>query len=165
MWRYQVFARKLTWYLIGVYIMNRYPCKKTNFKRNCREVQGGPYPYQPPRQKKYLFLFYFQACEGKESSRSCNLIGSDSGRYFTILPANPDGIVGSFIHKFVCCLWMSKHRDFWTISFFKLALSLALAMEKGILFFRQKMWRKNQASLVTLSLLAGSPNYRVHPYR
>ena len=32
MWRYQVFARKLTWYFIGVYIMNRYPCKKTNFK-------------------------------------------------------------------------------------------------------------------------------------
>ena len=52
---------------------------------------------------------------------------------------------------------MSKNRDFWTISFFKLALSLASAMEKWILFFRQKMWRKNQASLATLSLLAGSP--------
>ena len=32
MWRYQVFARKVTWYFIGVYIMNRYPCKNTNFK-------------------------------------------------------------------------------------------------------------------------------------
>ena len=37
------------------------------------------------------------------SSKSSNLIGSESGRYFTILPANPGGIVGSFIHKFVCC--------------------------------------------------------------
>ena len=31
---------------------------------------------------------------------------------FYDLPANPGGIVGSFRHKFVCCLWMSKTRDF-----------------------------------------------------
>ena len=36
-----------------------------------------------------------------ESIKSCNLIGSESGRYFTILPANPGGIVGTRIHKFV----------------------------------------------------------------
>ena len=47
-----------------------------------------------------------------ESSKSCNLIGSEGGQFFTILPANPGGIVGSFIHKFVCCLWMSKTGDF-----------------------------------------------------
>ena len=58
-----------------------------------------------------IFIF-FQACEWEESSKSCNLIGSESGRYFTILPANRGGIVGSFIHKFICCLWMSKNRDF-----------------------------------------------------
>ena len=29
----------------------------------------------------------FQACERAESSKCCNLIGSKSGRYFTILPA------------------------------------------------------------------------------
>ena len=46
---------------------------------------------------------FFQTCERAESSKSSNLIGSESGRYFTILPANPGGIVGSFIHKFVCC--------------------------------------------------------------
>ena len=46
-----------------------------------------------------LFTF-FQACERAESSKSCNLIGSKSGRYFTILPTNPGGIVGSFNHKF-----------------------------------------------------------------
>ena len=40
----------------------------------------------------------FQACERAESG---NLIGFENGRYFTILPANPGGIVGSFIHKFV----------------------------------------------------------------
>ena len=37
-----------------------------------------------------LFIF-FQACERAESSKSCNLIGSVSGRYFTNLPANSRG--------------------------------------------------------------------------
>ena len=63
-----------------------------------------------------ITLFYFfYACERAESSKSYNLIGSESGRFFMILPANPGGIrvVGrSFIHKFVCCLWMSKTGDF-----------------------------------------------------
>ena len=40
--------------------------------------------------------------------------------------ANLGGIVGSFIHKFVCCLWMSKNRHFQTIFLLKLALLLAL---------------------------------------
>ena len=74
----------------------------------------------------YYFIF-FQACERAESSKSCNLIGSESGRYFTILPANPGRIVGSVIHKFVCCLWMSKNSHFQTICLLKLALLLALA--------------------------------------
>ena len=46
-------------------------------------------------------LIFFQACEWVESSKSRNLIGYESGRYFAILPANPGGIVGSFIGKFV----------------------------------------------------------------
>ena len=52
------------------------------------------------------FNIFFQAYKRMESSKSCNLIGSESGRYFTILPANPGRIVGSFIHKtslFVVC--------------------------------------------------------------
>ena len=92
-----------------------------------------------------IFIF-FQACAWAESSKSCNLIGSESGRYFTILPANPGRIVGSFIHKFVGCLWMSKNRPFETIFLLKLALLLALAREKWILLFRQNLWRENQAS-------------------
>ena len=52
-------------------------------------------------KEHYTFIF-FQACEWAESSKSCNLVGSECGRYFTILPANPGGIVGSFIDKFVC---------------------------------------------------------------
>ena len=60
-----------------------------------------------------IIVFVFQACKRAESSKSCSLIGSESGKYFTILPAAAaGGIVGSFIHKFVCCLWMSKNRDF-----------------------------------------------------
>ena len=58
------------------------------------------------------YFILFQACERAEFSKSCNLIGCESGRYFMILPANPGRIVGSFIHKFVCCLWVSKNRDF-----------------------------------------------------
>ena len=48
-------------------------------------------------------VIFFQAWERAEFSKSCNLIGSKSGRYFTILPTNLGGIVGSFIHKFVSC--------------------------------------------------------------
>ena len=64
----------------------------------------------------------------------------------------PGGIVGSFIHKFVCCLWMSKTVIFKLFFFSKLALLLALAGEKWILLFRQKIWRENQASPLSLSV-------------
>ena len=62
----------------------------------------------------------------------------ESGWYFTILLIIPGGMVGNFIHKFVCCLWMSKNRHFQTIFLLKLVLLLALAGEKWILLFRQK---------------------------
>ena len=94
----------------------------------------------------YRFLLFLQACKRAESSKSCNLIGSGGGRYFTILPANPSGIVGRFIHKFVCCLRMSKNRHFETIFLLKLAILVALAREKWELLFSQKIWRENQAS-------------------
>ena len=51
-----------------------------------------------------ISIYFFQACRRAESSKSCNLISSESGRYFTILPANPAGIVGSsFKSLFVVC--------------------------------------------------------------
>ena len=53
--------------------------------------------------KEHLFIFFY-AYERAESSKSYNLIGSESGQFFTMLPANPDGVIGSFIHKFVCLL-------------------------------------------------------------
>ena len=170
------------------------------------------------------FFIFFQAWERVESPKSCNLIGSESRRYFTMLPAyhprrprggqsgrdkrrkesfqaqavpighnnnkhflcpirsqhsldrlemvrwvgtqglfrpclktfvapfNParltapgsprmppylGGIVGSFIHKFVCCLWMSKTVIFKLFFFSKLALLLALAGEKWQVPFAQ----------------------------
>ena len=98
------------------------------------------------------FFIFFQVWERAESSKSCNLIGSESGRYFTIFPAYPGGIVGSFIHKFVCCLWMSKTVIFKLFFLLKLALLLALAGEKWILLFRPKIWRENQASPLSLSV-------------
>ena len=42
-------------------------------------------------------LFFLQACRRAESSKSCSLIGSENGQYFTILPANAGEIVESFI--------------------------------------------------------------------
>ena len=71
-------------------------------------------------------LIFFQACDRAET----NLIGSESGRYFRILPTNPGWIVSSFIHKFACCLRMSKNRHFQTIFLLKLVPLLALAWEK-----------------------------------
>ena len=82
-------------------------------------------PYQLFYRSGPIFIF-FQACERAESSKRCNLIGSESGQYLTILPTNPGGIVGSFIHNFR----MSKKRHFQTIFLLKLALLLALAREK-----------------------------------
>ena len=51
----------------------------------------------------YTFCYFFSKLASGRNPPSCNLIGSESGQFFTILPANPGGIVGSFIHKFVCC--------------------------------------------------------------
>ena len=88
-----------------------------------------------------ITFIFFQACERAESSKSCNLIRSESGWYFTILSTNPGGIIGCFIHKFVCCLWMSKvHHPFHTIFLLTLVLLLASAKERWILLFGQKIW-------------------------
>ena len=102
--------------------------------------------YHKKTQTVNPFYFFPSLQAGGILSKSCYLIGSENGRYFTILPANPDGIVASFIHKFVCWLWMSKNRNFQTIFLLKLALLLALARETWILLFGQKIWRENQAS-------------------
>ena len=87
-----------------------------------------------------ITFIFFQACERAESSKSCNLIRSESGWYFTILPTNPGGIIDCFIHKFVCCLWMSKNHPFQTIFLLKLVLLLSSAKERWILLFGQKIW-------------------------
>ena len=102
--------------------------------------------YHKKTQTVNPFYFFPSLQAGGILSKSCYLIGSENGRYFTILPANPGGIVASFIHKFVFWLWMSKNRNFQTIFLLKLALLLALAREKRILLFRQKIWRENQVS-------------------
>ena len=87
-----------------------------------------------------ITFIFFQACERAESSKSCNLIRSESGWYFMILPTNPARIIDCFIHKFVCCLWMSKNHPFQTIFLLTLVLLLASAKERWILLFGQKIW-------------------------
>ena len=113
---------------------------------NARSLQENSQSEGASYCRNIIRFFFFQACERAESSKSCYLIGPEGRRYFTILPANPGGIVGSFIQKLLCCLWMSKNCHFQTIFLLKLALLLALAREKWILLFRQKIWRENQAS-------------------
>ena len=74
-------------------------------------MKEGIYAQRPPakiqvgaifhmRDIFYKNFYFFQSLQlGAESSKSCNLIGSESRRYFTILLANPGGIVGIFIHN------------------------------------------------------------------
>ena len=71
-----------------------------------------------------LFYFFLSFQVGR-TSKSCNLIDFESGRFFTILPANLGRIVGSFIHKFVCCFEWAKPVIFNHFSF-KLPLLLGL---------------------------------------
>ena len=105
---------------------------------NARSLQENSQSEGASYCRNIIRFFFFQACERAESSKSCYLIGPEGRRYFTILPANPGGIVGSFIQKLLCCLWMSKNRHFQTIFLLKLALLLALAREKWISLFRHK---------------------------
>ena len=88
------------------------------------------FPFLSSTCNRNTFFFSKLASGRAESCKYGNLIGSESGLYFTILPSNPGGIVGSFIRKFVCCLSMSKNRHFQTIYLLKLALLLTLAREK-----------------------------------
>ena len=52
------------------------------------------------------FILVFEACERGESSKSCNLIGSESGRFFTICPlTRAESLAASVTSLFVVCEW------------------------------------------------------------
>ena len=90
-------------------------------------------------------IFFLARNRAEFSGKCCNLIGSKSGRFLTILSASLGGIVGSVFHKFFFfCEW-AKTVIVISIFLLKLAVLLALAREKWILLFRQKNWRENQA--------------------
>ena len=74
---------------------------------------------------KNLYLFFSKLASGRNPPNRTIWLVPRAGSFLRLLPANPGGIVGSFIHKFVCCLWMSKTVIF-NHFFFKLALLLAL---------------------------------------
>ena len=65
--------------------------------------------------KQYPTLFFSNLASGRNPPNPAIWLVPRAGGYFTILPANQGAIVGSFIHEFVCCLWMSKNRHFQTI--------------------------------------------------
>ena len=98
---------------------------------------------------KYICLFFSKLASGRNPPNPAIWLVPRAGSSFTILPANPDGIVGSYIYRplQVCLLFANEqNRWFLTIFLLKLALLLALAREKWILLFRQNIWRENQAS-------------------
>ena len=93
-----------------------------------------------------LYIFFSKLANGRNPPNPAIWLVPRAGGILPSSPlTRPGGIVGSFIHKFVCCLWKSKNYHFQTIFLLKLALLLALAREKWILLFRQKLWRENQA--------------------
>ena len=72
---------------------------------------------------------FFQACERAEFSKSCNLIGSESGRFFTILPANPGGIIGSLSYKFcLCTVGQKVSTKLAILDFFTRVISLIFSL-------------------------------------
>ena len=118
-----------------------------NWRRKSHLKDGASTFNRPKKWRKVTFSKLVFSKRSWLKHHTCsNLIGSESGQYFTILPANPGGIVDSFIDKFVGYLWTSKNRHFQTIFLLKLALLLASAREKWILLFRQKIWRENEAN-------------------
>ena len=60
---------------------------------------------------KCVYLF-FKLAGGRNPPNPVIWLVPREGSIFTILPANPGGIVGRFTHMFVFCLWMSKTSDF-----------------------------------------------------
>ena len=62
--------------------------------------------------KRITYFIFFQACERAESSKSCNLIGSESGRYFTILPANRWQLYSQ-----VCLLFVNEQKPSFSTHF------------------------------------------------
>ena len=61
-------------------------------------IEGQYSPVRPSHLVSKRLLFFSKNASGR------NPPNPESVWYFMILPANPGGIVGSFIHKFVCCL-------------------------------------------------------------
>ena len=57
---------------------------------------------------KNSLLLLFSVCERAEfSTEFCNLIGSRSGRFFTILPAKPRAI--NVMASFTGLFWVNEH--------------------------------------------------------
>ena len=80
-------------------------------------------------------FFFFQEGAGNES---CNQTGSFRGPDF---PISAHGHGNGFIHKFVCCLWMSESCDFVRFSFKPWALR-----NKKVNFIIQTKYLKGESS-------------------
>ena len=82
---------------------------------------------------------FFQACERAESSKSCNLIGYESGRYFTILPAIKPGWNRWQLHSQVCLLFVNEQKP-WLLNhiFFQTCAIISISNGKGNFIFQTK---------------------------
>ena len=98
------------------------------------------------------FLFFSKLESGQNPPNPVIWLVPRAGGILRSFPlTRAELLVALFTSLFVVCEWakpsFSNH-----FSFQKLALLLALAGEKWILLFRQKIWKENQASPLSLSV-------------
>ena len=104
-------------YFIGVYIINRTSHGRLEIRNLSSRVekifQHSKRNLVSPRghaNTLYIFIFFSKLSNGQNPTKSCNLVGSESGRYFTIVPANPAGRNRWQLHSQVCLLFVKEQK-------------------------------------------------------
>ena len=91
------------------------------------------------------WIYFFKLASGRNPPNSAIWLVQRAGGFLRSCPlTRAESLAASFTSLFVVV--NEQNRWFRTIFLLKLALLLALAREKWILLFRQKIWRENQAS-------------------
>ena len=107
---------------------------------------------------EYIVLFFSKLASGLNPPNPAIWLVSRAGGILRSCPlTQAESLAASFTSLFVV-LWMSKYRHFQTIFRQNLALLLALAREKCILFFRQKIlrWESNKSARKTAKVKQNS---------
>ena len=101
---------------------------------------------------EYIVLCFFQACERVESSKSCNLNGFESGRYFTIFSANPGGRNRWQLHSHVRLLFVNEQKPSFS-NHFSFKICTIISISKGEVHFiiqtKNLRWESNKSARKT----------------